>query len=81
MDYYRAGVEKRAPKWVPAKVRLTAQVRGDFPLGHATVAEGGEHECESNKWGAISVLAGNGNRLGIKQVEFDVVEWRVNEKA
>jgi len=81
VDYYRAGVEQRAPKWVPAKVRLTAQVRGDFPIGHGTVAEAGVHDCDSNKWGAISIIAGNGKRLGIKPAEFDVVEWRANEKA
>lgn len=80
-DYYRAGVEQRAPKWVPARVRLASQVRGDFPIGHSSVAEAGDHDCTCNKWGAVSVRAGNGKMLGLRPAEFDVVAWKANEKA
>ena len=36
IEYYRAGVEKRAPKWVPSRIRLDGPVRGDYPIGHRT---------------------------------------------
>ncbi len=80
-DYYRAGVERRAPKWVPARVKLASVVRGDFPVGHTSVAEAGEHDCDCNKWGAVSVKAGNGKMLGLRPAEFDVVAWKANDKA
>lgn len=79
LDYYRSAVERRAPKWVPARVRLASGVRGDFPLSHGTVAHAGEHDCEANQWGAVSVLAADGQRLGLVPAEFDPIAWRVNE--
>lgn len=81
LDYYRAAVEDRAPAWVPARILLQQPVRGDFPFGHTTVAEAGEHECECNAWGAVSVRAGNGQQLGIKPAEFEPLAWRPNEQA
>jgi hypothetical protein len=81
VEYYRAGIEHRAPKWVPSKVWLAGPVRGDYPIGHATIAHEGEYDCESNRYGAISVIAENGQRLGVKPAEFDVLEWRSNEPA
>ena len=41
LDYYRAGLEQRAPKWVPCRVLLQGPVRGDYPIGHTTLAEVG----------------------------------------
>lgn len=79
VEYYRAGIEQRAPKWVPARVWLAGPVRGDYPIGHTTIAHEGEYECESNRYGAISVVAENGKRLGVKPAEFDVVAWRENK--
>jgi len=78
IEYYRAGVENRAPQFVPCRIRLKSQVRGDFPIGHRTIAEAGEHDCHSNRWGAVSVIATNGQRLGIRPTEFDPVAWREN---
>jgi hypothetical protein len=52
-------------------------VRGDGPFS-ATFADAGEHDCDSNRWGAISVRATNGQMLGVKPAEFDVVAWRSN---
>ena len=79
LDYYRAGLEKRAPKWVPCRVLLKGPVRGDYPIGHTTLAEAGEHDCESNRYGAISVRATNGQRLGVKPAEFEPIDWRGND--
>ena len=81
LDYYRAAVEQRAPKWVPARVRLDGPVRGDYPIGHTTLAEAGDHDCESNRWGAVSVRATNGQMLGVKPSEFEPIAWRENVPA
>lgn len=78
LDYYRAAVESRAPKWVPSRVRLDGPVRGDYPFAHTTLAEAGEHDCESNHWGAVSVRATNGQMLGVKPDEFEPIAWREN---
>ena len=81
LDYYRAGLEHRAPKWVPSRVRFPARVRGDYPFGHTTLAEAGDHDCESNRYGALSVIATDGTLLGIKPAEFEPLEWRENTRA
>jgi hypothetical protein len=77
LAYYRAGVEKGIPPFVPARVRLHSRVCGDWPFG-ATFADAGEHACESNRYGAVSVLATDGTMLGVKPAEFEVVAWREN---
>jgi len=80
LDYYRAGLEQRAPKWVPCRVLLEHPVRSDFPMvACLTMAEAGEHECESNRYGAISVRGTNGQMLGVNPAEFEPLEWRKNE--
>jgi len=81
LDYYRAVIEQRAPKWVPCRVLLECQVRGDYPIWHTTLAEAGEHDCKSNRYGAISVRATNGQMLGVKPAEFEPLEWRKNDVA
>lgn len=81
LDYYRAGLEQRAPTWVPCRVLLKSPVRGDYPFGHTTLAEAGEHDCESNHYGAISARATNGQMLGVKPAEFEPLEWRKNDGA
>lgn len=81
LDYLRAAREDRKPAWVPARVWLAGPVRGDYPIGHTTLAEAGEHDCESNRYGAISVRATNGQMLGLKPAEFEPLEWRNNDGA
>lgn len=77
MLFYRAGVEHREPPFIPSRIRLKHRVRGDLIFA-ATCLEAGEYECESNRYGALSVRAGDGKMLGVKPAEFDVVAWRVN---
>ena len=77
LNYYRSAVEKIKPEFVPSLVLLKARVTGDGPFV-STLAEAGEHACQSNQWGAVSVLATNGKMLGVKPREFEVVEWRSN---
>lgn len=82
LNYYRAGLEHRRPAYVPARVRLEIAVCADVPQGDdgEFIAYAGDYDCQSNQWGAISVRAKNGNLLGIKPCEFDVLEWRDNDK-
>jgi hypothetical protein len=77
LTYYRAAVEDRRPDFVPAKVRLARPVCGDGPF-RTTKADAGEYSCETNQWGAVSVMASNGKMLGVKPAEFEVIEWRDN---
>ncbi len=81
LDYYSAASQQRAPKWVPARIYLPNTVHGDFPIGHTTVAEAGTHDCQCNKWGAVSVAATNSKSLGVKPAEFQPLTWRRNEQA
>ena len=53
------------------KIRLSRQVRGDFPIGHHTVAQPGTYIPFLNRHGAVSVEL-NGEFLGLKPNEF---EW------
>lgn len=79
LDYYRAGMERRRPSWVPSRIVLLRQVRSDFPMApRAAVAEAGEYECHSNAIGAVSVRTTNGDMLGVRPVEFEVTGWREN---
>lgn len=84
-EYYRSGHlqnsrdEAPPPKFVPSKVRLNRVVRGDGPFA-AAHAGPGDHECTCNRWGAVSVMSSNGQRLGVKLNEFDVLEFRLNDQ-
>ena len=71
--YARAGLEHAVPPFVPARIRL----RGDLVFA-AAVAEPGEHDYHCNRYGAVSVRATNGDLLGLKPAEFEVVAWRPN---
>lgn len=83
MDYYRSGHLQNGkrnpgrPKFVPARIRLEETVRGDGPFA-GTMAPPGEYACFCNQWGAASVIATNGEKLGVKLDEFEVIEWREN---
>ena len=81
LEYFTAGREQRAPAWVPDRVMLTREVRGDYPIGHLAEAEANVYTAQCNRWGAVSVRASNGSQLGLKPGEFDVVRWRANEAA
>ena len=54
------------------KIVLLREIRGDWPIGHTTVAEPGVYEPYVNPHGAVSVVASNGKLLGLKPGEF---EW------
>lgn len=85
LNYYRAGVESVRPDWVPARILLRDKVRSDIPMfsedGRGYYADAGEHDCHSNQYGALSVKAANGQMLGVKPREFEVIAWRPNEQS
>lgn len=83
LNYYRSAFESKRPDFVPARVMLLRRVRADLPFlsGQGFYAGPGEADCESNQWGAISVLAANGKMIGVKPGEFEVLAWRANEEV
>lgn len=75
--YYKAAILKEPPPFVPARVRVLREQFGDPPFQGAGVAAG-EHDCQCNKWGAVSVIARDGNPLGLRMNEFEPLAWREN---
>ena len=75
--YYKFGALHEAPPFVPATVRTMREMRGDFPFFGAGVPAG-EHECQCNRWGAVSVLDRAGKPLGLRLDEFEPLTWREN---
>jgi hypothetical protein len=78
LEYYQAIAKHRAPQWVPARVHLPDAVRGSSILGPDFVADAGEHDCQASQWGAVTVAVHNGNSLGVRPCEFEVVSWVPN---
>jgi hypothetical protein len=78
LEFYRSTAARQVPRWVPMAIWLPNAVRGDYPIAHKAVAEAGHHECNSNAWGAISVMTPHG-ALGIKPSEYYPTRWRRNE--
>lgn len=79
LNYYRSGIEKVKPKYVPCRVRLYDVVCGDGPFS-GTRAPAGDYDCKSNQWGAVSITASNGLMLGLRLIEFEPISWQENDK-
>lgn len=75
--YYKSGLLKEAPPFLPSKVRVLHEQFGDPPFPGAGVPAG-EYECQCNKWGAVSVLDRAGKSLGLRLDEFEPLTWREN---
>lgn len=75
LNYNSAAYRGRLPEWVPARVRLHADVFGDPPFRGKGVAAG-DHDCQCNQHGAVSVVDRGGNSLGLRPAEFEVLSWR-----
>jgi hypothetical protein len=64
---------------VPWKIKMACTVRPDLEWlckTRGTVAVMDEvYECWVNMHGAVAAICRNGEKLGIKPAEFDVVEW------
>jgi hypothetical protein len=76
------------------RIKMTRNVRPDFPLGlvggiaPGTVLRAGEvYDATSNKHGAICGICANGKTLGVRPGEFEFIEapewvlkiWRKTE--
>lgn len=77
---YASCTGSEMPPYVPSRVRLPALVQGDWPFSTLVVAAG-DYDCACNRCGAVSVPGPNGQRLGLKPSEFEVLEWTRNAAA
>jgi len=80
LDYYRCGMEKIRPHYVPARIRLYGVACGDGPFA-GTRAVAGDYDCRCNEWGAVSIIASNGQMLGLRLNEFEPIAWQRNDKV
>jgi hypothetical protein len=82
LNYYRAAANRWRPDYVPARILLPEDVRSDLPMfsreSRGYYANAGEHDCKCNQYGAVSVTAENGQQLGVKPNEFEVIAWKEN---
>lgn len=78
--YYKAGMLKKAPPFVPVRVRVLRDVYGDDPFPGAGIAAG-DYDCKCNQWGAVSVIDRDGKWLGLRLDEFEPVAWITNSVA
>ena len=74
-SYYKVAMMKRKPEVVPSTVRVKREMFGDGPFRGKGVAAG-DHACQCNAWGAVSVVDRGGVLLGLCPDEFDVLSWR-----
>jgi hypothetical protein len=56
------------------KIYLPRMVRGDYPIGHNTIAEAGVHDAIANKHGVVAVVLPDGTLLGVKPGEFQRIQ-------
>jgi hypothetical protein len=63
---------------VPLKVKMLHTVTSDLPFGNredVVCAVDMEYYVNVNSYGAISAILKNGERLGLKSNEFEVIEF------
>lgn len=78
LSYYKAGLLRLRPEYVPKLIRMQHLVRGDAPAYTHMRAGPGILDAVCNQWGAVSVRSANGQMLGLKPGEFEVVTWTRN---
>ena len=67
---------------VPLKVKMNQRVASDFPAIFKPSVEciKGEHYyCWVNSYGALSAILPDGEKLGLKPDEFEVIEFHPSE--
>jgi hypothetical protein len=57
---------------------MATTIRPDFPFGHTglVAVRGEEYEAWTNSHGAVCAVFSDGERLGVKPYEFEVIEWQ-----
>jgi len=83
LNYYKAAMSQRGnnpvkPEYVPKIIKLLRNIRSDMPFS-IMIAKKDEYDADVNQWGAVSVNI-NGEYLGLKPDEFEVIEWCKNKK-
>jgi len=85
LAYYKAGLRQSKaqgsfpmPPFLPSLVLVLIAVTADGPGGWNIRVMPGIHACESNKYGAISVLSNKKSLLGLRPNEFEILEWIPN---
>ena len=81
LAYFKAAAKQRRtqekPPFIPCRIRIERRVRGDFPFNQ-TMVDPGEYDCYCNPFGAVSVKATNGDILGLRLDEFEIIRWKDN---
>lgn len=71
-----AAYPKRFGERTPKTIRMLRTVRADWPFAASEpVKEGHEYPAWTNRYGAVCATFPNGERLGVKPAEFEIVEW------
>lgn len=60
---------------VPKVIMMKCDVRSEVPGERLTARDGLSYLAWTNKYGAVSAIFPNGQILGVKPAEFDVVEF------
>lgn len=63
---------------VPSRVKMTKTVRPDFPCSLTQIGQaliGIEYPVWVNSHGAVTAILPNGEKLGLKPDEFEIVEF------
>lgn len=88
LDYYKTAALQTGrgpfprPKYIPSRVALKTVVCSDGPMPKMYAYPGIEYPVHVNPLGAVSIeVDGDGNWLGLRLDEFDVVEWQENPSA
>ncbi len=73
------------PRWwngkVPKRIKTKCMVTADFPMylfpeNKGLIArQGEEYPCWTNSHGAVSIVFPDGEQLGVKPNEFEIIEW------
>jgi len=69
-------IPMRIPEGETPTIRLPRNVSSDFPIGPRIVAAAGVHKAYMNRLGAVSVIATNGEALGIRPEEMEWIEGK-----
>lgn len=67
---------------VPLKVKMNKTVGPDMPFlfpSKEKCIEGNEYYCTVNSYGALCAILPDGEKLGLKPGEFDVIEFHPDE--
>jgi hypothetical protein len=80
VDYFSAHHFNRAPAWLPCRIKVPLEAYPGTPIQDGSPDQC-EIDCDCNQLGAMSVRTSNGQMLGVKPNECQIIGWRRNEKT